>query len=84
MTNDQAASLASVNPDWNTEDLFNAIEQGKYPSWTMYVQVLDPKDAENFRWNIFDITKVWPHKDVPLREVGRVTLNRNVWNSFFS
>jgi len=39
---------------------------------------MDPKDAENYRWNIFDTTKVWPHKDYPLREVGVLTLNEDV------
>jgi catalase len=48
----------------------------------MKIQVLDPKDAEKFRWNIFDVTKIWPHKEIPLRSVGRLTLNRNPQNYF--
>ena len=44
--------------------------------------MLDPKDAEHFRWNIFDVTKVWPHSEIPLRKVGRITLNRNPQNYF--
>lgn len=43
---------------------------------------MDPKEAETYRWNIFDITRVWPHKDYPLRPVGRLTLNRNPANYF--
>lgn len=39
---------------------------------------MDPKDAETYKWNIFDMTKVWPHKDYPLRQIGRLTMNRNV------
>jgi len=78
LTHDEAAHLASANPDWHTQDLFSAIERGDYPSWILYVQVLDPADAEKFRWNIFDVTKIWPHADVPLRPVGKLTLNRNV------
>ena len=74
--------MASVNPDWNTQDLFKAIERGEYPTWDLKVQVLDPKDAEKFRWNIFDITKIWPHDEVPLRPVGRLILNRNPQNYF--
>jgi catalase len=70
--------MAAKNPDHQTQDLFEAIERGDYPSWTLYVQVLDPADAEKFRWNILDVTKVWPHDEVPLREVGKMTLNQNV------
>ena len=77
-TNDEAARVSMEDPDSSTRDLFNAIKKGDYPSWTVYVQVLDPKDAEKFRWNIFDLTKVWPQKEIPLREVGKLTLNRNV------
>lgn len=46
--------------------------------WNIYVQVMDPKEAETYKWNIFDMTKVWPHSDFPLRQIGRPTLNRNV------
>lgn len=82
MSNEEAAALASTNPDHATQDLFEAIQRGEHPSWTLYVQVLDPKDAEKLRWNIFDVTKVWPHGDVPLRPVGTMTLNRNPDNYF--
>jgi catalase len=82
MTNEEAGRMASENPDWQTQDLFQSIEEEEFPSWTLSVQVLDPKDAENFRWNIFDVTKIWPHSEVPLREVGKLTLNRNPTNYF--
>ncbi|KAM5442943.1 catalase A [Microsporum ferrugineum] len=81
-TNEEATRMSAENPDWHTEDLFNAIKAGQNPSWTCYVQVLSPADAEKFRWNIFDLTKVWPHGEVPLRRVGRLTLNRNPENYF--
>lgn len=81
-TNEEAGRLAGAYPDWHTHDLFAAIERGEYPSWTVYVQVLTPAQAERFRWNIFDLTKVWPQGDVPLRPVGRFRLNRNVDNYF--
>ena len=77
-THEEAVKMAAENPDWNTQDLFDAIARGEHPSWTVYVQVLDPADAEKFRWNIFDLTKVWPHKEVPLRRFGKLTLNKNV------
>lgn len=82
LTNDEAAAIAAKNPDHATEDLFSAIERGECPSWTLKIQVLDPADAEKYRWNIFDVTKVWPHSDVPFREVGKFTLNRNPDNYF--
>ena len=78
LTNDEAAHLSMTDPDHATRDLFNAIKRGEYPTWTVYIQVLSPQDAEKFRWNIFDLTKVWPQSEVPLREVGKITLNRNV------
>lgn len=81
-TNEEAVKMAAENPDHNTQDLFHSISKGDFPSWTVYVQVLSPEEAEKFRWNIFDLTKVWPQKDVPLRPIGKWTLNRNVENYF--
>ena len=81
-THSESVNMASENPDWNTQDLFDAIQNGEHPSWTCYLQVLSPEQAEKFRWNIFDMTKVWPHKDVPLRPFGKITLNRNPANYF--
>ena len=78
LTNDEAARLSMDDPDWNTRDLFEAIEDGDYPSYTVYIQVLDPADVAKFRWNVFDLTKVWPHDEVPLRPLGKITLNKNV------
>ncbi|EFW98653.1 peroxisomal catalase [Grosmannia clavigera kw1407] len=80
--NETAGKLAGENPDWHTQDLFEAIERGEHPSWTVYVQVLTPEQAEKFRWNIFDLTKVWPQGEVPLRPVGRFRLTRNPENYF--
>lgn len=77
-TGEEALKMAGENPDWHTQDLFDAIQRGEYPSWTVYAQVLDPAEAEKFPVNIFDLTKVWPHKEAPLREFGKLTLNRNV------
>ncbi|KAK8138227.1 hypothetical protein PG984_001607 [Apiospora sp. TS-2023a] len=82
LTNEEAGKLASENPDFSTQDLFEAIQRGENPSWTVYVQVLTPEQAEKFKWNIFDLTKVWPQGEVPLRRFGKMTLNRNVENYF--
>jgi len=82
MTRQEAGELAGSDPDFATRDLYNAIEKSDYPSWTVSIQVMEPKDAENYRWNPFDITKVWPHADYPLIPVGRMVLNRNPKNYF--
>ncbi|KAK5205223.1 catalase A [Exophiala xenobiotica] len=82
LSQEDAVRLAGEEPDYHIKDMFNAIEQGNFPTWTMSLQVMDPKDAETYRWNIFDITKVWPHEDYPLIPVGKLTLNRNPENHF--
>ncbi len=79
VTNEEAATLA---PHGAQQDLVEAIEQGEYPSWTVKVQILSEKDATSFPINPFDLTKVWPHDVVPLQEIGRLELNRNVDNYF--
>ncbi|MFO1444953.1 catalase KatA [Bacillus sp. Bva_UNVM-123] len=77
-----AAELAGTNPDYHTEDLFNAIEEGNFPSWTLFVQIMPLEDANTYRFDPFDVTKVWSQKDYPLIEVGKMTLNRNPENYF--
>ncbi|WP_156151395.1 catalase KatA [Domibacillus indicus] len=79
---DLAAKLAGENPDYHTEDLFNAIENGDFPSWTLSVQIMPVEDANTYKWDPFDVTKVWSQKDYPLIEVGKMTLNRNPENYF--
>jgi len=81
-TNGEAVATISSNHDHHTQDLYEAIDRGDYPSWTFYVQLMDVQQAESYRWNIFDMTKVWPHSDLPLREFGKLTLNRNPYNYF--
>ncbi|MFE4116645.1 catalase KatA [Priestia sp. YIM B13448] len=77
-----AAKLAGENPDYHTEDLFNAIEKGDFPSWKLYVQIMPLEDADTYRFDPFDVTKVWSQKDYPLIEVGRMVLDRNPENYF--
>jgi len=115
---DEADKLASTDPDYAQRDLYNAIAEGNFPSWTLYIQVrrnvcsnanvvselptiydllttthyllpgwllsqvMTFANAESFRWNPFDLTKIWPHKEFPLIEVGRMVLNRNPQNYF--
>ncbi|EDY45723.1 catalase [Streptomyces sp. SPB074] len=76
-TQDEADQMASADTDYHTRDLFEHIRDGAFPSWTLYVQVMPYADAEGYRFNPFDLTKVWPHGDYPLIEVGRMTLDRN-------
>jgi catalase len=54
----KAADVACADPDYSIRDLYNAIAQGNYPSWTLYIQVMTFEEAEKFRWNPFDLTKV--------------------------
>jgi len=81
-TRDQAVAMASSDPDFSTRDLFNHINSGKTATWTLCVQIMPEKDAQNYEWNILDVTKVWPHKDYPLQPVGKLVLNRNPDNFF--
>ncbi|KAJ5511072.1 Catalase, mono-functional, heme-containing [Penicillium expansum] len=81
-TQEEATKIAGEDPDYMIRDMFEAIERKDYPSWDVFVQVMDPSEAESYRWNIFDMTKVWPHKDFPLRKIGKMTLNRNPGNYF--
>ncbi len=79
---DVAAKIAGENPDYHIEDLFNAIEDGNYPAWKLFVQIMPLEDANTYRFDPFDVTKVWSQKDYPLIEVGRMVLNRNHENYF--
>ncbi len=81
-TSEEADRLAGTDPDWATRDLFEAIERGDYPKWNFRIQIMPELDAETYRWNPFDLTKVWPHKDYPLIDVGVLELNRNPSNYF--
>ncbi len=79
---EEATRLKGIDPDHATRDLFKAIEREDYPAWNVYVQIMKPEEAENYRFNPFDITKVWPHGDYPLIPLGRMVLNRNPTNYF--
>ena len=81
-TRQEADQIKAVDPDSATRDLFNAIKKANYPSWTLQVQVMPVKDAETYRFDVFDVTKVWPHSDYPVMEVGKMVLNRNPSNYF--
>ncbi|XP_017787727.1 PREDICTED: catalase isoform X2 [Habropoda laboriosa] len=79
---DKAAELSSSDPDYSIRDLYNAIGNGNYPSWTFSIQVMTMTQAKTFRWNPFDLTKIWPHDEFPLMPVGKLVLNKNPENYF--
>jgi catalase len=78
--NDEVAN--TLLPHGAQKDLVEAIERNEYPGWTVKIQILTELDAQSFPVNPFDLTKVWPHDLVPLQEIGKLTLNRNVDNYF--
>ncbi|MDT0416999.1 catalase [Streptomyces sp. DSM 41982] len=82
MTDMEAAAMAGEDADHHRRDLFDAIERGEAPSWTLYVQTIPYEDAASYRYNIFDVTKTVPHSDYPLIEVGRMTLHTNPTDFF--
>jgi len=82
MTQEEGDRIAGRDPDYHTRDLFEVIKRGEYPKWTFYVQIMPEAEAEGYRWNPFDLTKVWPHADYPLIEVGEMEMNRNPENYF--
>ncbi|MBO0654819.1 catalase [Streptomyces triculaminicus] len=82
LTQADADELAGHDADRHRRDLYEAIEDGDAPSWTLYVQVMPFEAAADYRFNPFDLTKVWPHTDHPLIEVGRMTLDRNPEDHF--
>eukprot|EP00761_Pharyngomonas_kirbyi_P011336 gb/GECH01011361.1/.p1 GENE.gb/GECH01011361.1/~~gb/GECH01011361.1/.p1 ORF type:complete len:481 (+),score=108.65 gb/GECH01011361.1/:1-1443(+) len=82
LTDEEATRLAGEDPDHATRDLFEHIANGGEAAWKVYIQVMDHDDAANYRFNPWDITKVWPHGDYPLIPVGRMVLNRNPENYF--
>lgn len=81
-TNREAAQVIGKTRESTQEDLYASIERGHYPRWTMYVQVMPEMQALHTPYNPFDLTKVWPHADYPLIEVGVFELNRNADNYF--
>ncbi|HHB0443135.1 TPA: catalase [Staphylococcus aureus] len=82
LTDEEAAEIIATDRDSSQRDLFEAIEKGDYPKWTMYIQVMTEEQAKNHKDNPFDLTKVWYHDEYPLIEVGEFELNRNPDNYF--
>lgn len=79
LTNEEAAKMPAHGAQ---ADLVEAIDRGEFPRWTVKVQIMTEAEGRTYRINPFDLTKVWPHKDFPLIEIGKLELNRNVDNYF--
>ena len=81
-TGEKANEMRGIDPDYSQRDLFESIQKGESPKWRVCIQVMPENEADTYHINPFDLTKVWPHKDYPLIEVGELTLDRNPENYF--
>ena len=79
LTDEEAAKMPGFGAQ---KDLFDAIDKGDFPKWDVKIQVMTEQEAQNYHINPFDLTKVWPHADFPLQQIGVLELNRNVDNYF--
>lgn len=81
-TREEAERMRGTDPDCVTRDLYTAIARGEFPSWRLEMQIMTPEQAATYRFDPFDVTKVWPHGDFPPMDVGRLVLDRNPENYF--
>ncbi|MEO6818018.1 MAG: catalase [Edaphobacter sp.] len=79
---EEANHMKSVDMDYSQGDLFHSIEKGDFPKWTVQIQIMPEVEAATYHINPFDLTKVWPHSDYPVIEIGELELNRNPKNYF--
>ena len=82
LTDAEAETLVGKDRESSHRDLYESIENKDFPRWTLYVQIMPEKEAGTYHLNPFDLSKVWPHGDYPLIEVGVLELNRNADNHF--
>ena len=82
LTDQEAEALVGKDRETHLRDLYEAIERRDFPRWKLYVQIMNEEDANTYHIHPFDLTKVWPHADYPLIEVGFFELNRNPENYF--
>ncbi|SFN84151.1 catalase [Chryseobacterium oleae] len=82
LTNAEAKQIIAEDRESHQKDLYENIENGNFPTWKMYIQIMEEADADTYHINPFDLTKVWPHGDYPMIPVGEFTLNRNPSNYF--
>lgn len=82
LSDEEASATCGQDPDYSARDFREAIDRGEFPRWKLSVQIMPEEEADRYRWNPFDLTKVWPHGDYPLTEVGVLELSRNPENYF--
>ena len=82
LTDAEAEAIIAKDRESHQRDLYEHIEKGDFPRWTLFIQIMPEADAEKLPYHPFDLTKVWYHKDYPLIEVGELELNRNPENYF--
>lgn len=82
LTDSEAEAIIAKDRESHQRDLYENIEKGNFPKWTFYVQIMTEEQAKKSPYNPFDLSKVWPHGDYPLIEVGVLELNRNPENYF--
>uniref|UniRef100_UPI0020BF974F catalase n=1 Tax=Lysinibacillus sp. D4B1_S16 TaxID=2941231 RepID=UPI0020BF974F len=82
LVSDEAHIIAGKDPFFHRRDLWYSIEHGDYPEWELGVQLIPPEDEFKFSFDILDATKIWPEEEVPVRILGKMTLNKNVDNFF--
>ena len=82
LTDQEAEAIIAKDRESHQRDLYENIEKGNYPRWLFQIQTMSEEQANNYHINPFDLTKVWPHKDFPLQDVGILELNRNPYNYF--
>jgi catalase len=81
-TGEEATQMKGEDPDFAQRDLVEAIDRGEFPKWNVKIQIMPEQEAKTYRWNPFDLTKVWSHKDYPLIDVGVMELNEIPANYF--
>ncbi|MCC6463462.1 MAG: catalase [Saprospiraceae bacterium] len=81
-TDNEASRMKGMDADWAQRDLVEAIDRQEFPKWALKIQVMTDEQAKTFRWNPFDLTKVWPHSEFPLIDVGTLELNEVPRNYF--
>src|SRR5690606_10960077 len=79
---DETQKIAGKDPDFNRRDLWESIEMGNYPEFELGIQMIKEEDEFKFDFDILDATKVWPEEDIPVKIIGKMTLNRNPDNFF--
>ena len=77
LTDQEAEAIIAKDRESHQRDLYESIEKGDFPKWKLQIQLMTEEEADNYRINPFDLTKVWSHKDFPLQDVGILELNRN-------